>query len=67
MHIVLDSKTVSETFYSFQMHYAKPTIYHHYMIMHFRDFHTTNHVYHISPTIGMQTKITPFKLKNNML
>jgi len=26
------------------MHYVKPTIYHHYMIMHFKDFHTNYHL-----------------------
>jgi len=25
------------------MHYAKPTIYHPYVIMHFKDFQTSNH------------------------
>jgi len=63
----LTPKTVFATFYSFQMHYAKPKIYHHYMIMHFEDFQTNNHTYHISPTINIIIKITPFKLKKNML
>jgi len=40
--IEFNSKTISVTFYSFQMHYAKPIIYHHYMIMHFKDFKTNN-------------------------
>jgi len=37
------------------------------MIMHFKDFQTSNHAYHISPTIDIQTKITPFKVNESHL
>jgi len=35
--------------------------------MHFKDFQTSNHAYHISPTTDIQIKITLYKLKSNML
>jgi len=33
----------------------------------FKYFQTSNHVYHLSPTTDIQTKITPYKLKSHML
>jgi len=35
--------------------------------MHFKDFQTRNHAYHIYPTIDIQIKMTLYKLESNML
>jgi len=57
------------------MHYAKPTIYHLYMIMYFKDFQTSSHVYHtiklkqhvMNPLSKFQLNRTVNKLENAVL